>query len=817
VQLGIHHRRSIGAWARSLKPKDLGRRTDAFFRYVLSTLLIQLPLMVFAVGMLAFRFSAQGLALESQPLVHPWASRVVVVAVSGMVMLCWLLTLSARQWDRARGALKAVSPAAAGVLTGMFGLALVLGITFHGTWPLVSLALGGVIGLAGHATDRRREEQLLRIWLRAQEGPEVAFNHLEQLAARWMSSGRWRRQRRAKRLRRQMAVIRAQLTRASDRHPRLLQRQVLRTARAHGGLDRKARALLRRTLAVYPQGLIDPFVTHGRWLGGLWAAMLTAYAVILIGAGLYVATQHTEWFELVGPEVAVYAGLAGVCILLQTLFVIIPLALGSWLWPTAMVAGFLACVFFQDKLNDRPNPLLETARQNRQIQDPVPPLGAVADAVECPSAPCYLISAEGGGMRAAYWTAVLLQRLAEREGPGFAARVRLLSGVSGGSVGIATWVAAQELPAAQRISAIQQFLSQDFLTPLVAGLLFVDVPRLVLPVSWLGLHRGDLFEEALARRWQSQTGSDFFYRRVSAIELPGSGAAIYFNATDALSGAAVTLGNRLALPVPGASAPNVLNRQVQAFLQGVRVAQAAHTSARFVYLSPHPDLVLPGKVVAAGMVPPPALAASEADRATRAAALVDGGYFDNSGLGPVIQYLRRNAVNSSDWKVIHIVNDQQRACATYRRSAVCAGWSHEQLEQAQKAQPWAWLTRPIDAILAVRGEHGLQRLNELHQLKPDVRPIELPPPAAEATLLEPQAPVADRASAPVVTAQVRHQPLGAIALGWWLGVDDVRDIDGAASQAAGEWTPRAVLAPQAPSASGAGRASRAMPAVTIPP
>ena len=54
--------------------------------------------------------------------------------------------------------------------------------------------------------------------------------------------------------------------------------------------------------------------------------------------------------------------------------------------------------------------------------------------------PLYIVNAEGGGIRAAYWTATVLGKI-QKDNPCFADQLFALSGVSGGSLGSAVFVA----------------------------------------------------------------------------------------------------------------------------------------------------------------------------------------------------------------------------------------------------------------------------------------------------------------------------------------------------------------------------------------
>lgn len=108
--------------------------------------------------------------------------------------------------------------------------------------------------------------------------------------------------------------------------------------------------------------------------------------------------------------------------------------------------------------------------------------------------PMVFVAAEGGGIRAAYWTAGVLDTVfplgrTMKTGSCTVQRreqVFALSGASGGSVGIMFWLNAPDAaePAYQRTSAegsqrrwYDTALTADFLSPLVARLLYVDLPR----------------------------------------------------------------------------------------------------------------------------------------------------------------------------------------------------------------------------------------------------------------------------------------------------------------------------------------------------
>jgi hypothetical protein len=107
--------------------------------------------------------------------------------------------------------------------------------------------------------------------------------------------------------------------------------------------------------------------------------------------------------------------------------------------------------------------------------------------------PMLIVATAGGGIRAAYWTATVLERLESdfRAKWGGAVRPYLfaISGVSGGSVGATAFDAAlakrDENPSCKagddNCPLATTFLTADFLAPALASLVFVDAPASFLP------------------------------------------------------------------------------------------------------------------------------------------------------------------------------------------------------------------------------------------------------------------------------------------------------------------------------------------------
>jgi hypothetical protein len=249
--------------------------------------------------------------------------------------------------------------------------------------------------------------------------------------------------------------------------------------------------------------------------------------------------------------------------------------------------------------------------------------------------PVFIVAAEGGGVRAAYWTASVLTRL-QAEDPAFARHVYAISGVSGGSLGGATFVALLQAqkrnqlkpcknpdddhPPAPLYDCAQAFLGYDFMSPALAYLLYEDLMQRFLFVPIPALSRANALEQAWERGWTEATKSDIFAEPFSRLwegdnsrEIP----ALFLNGTIVESGNRIITSN---VPINNYDLPDaigtfdedVLNpRELAPFSARMRVSTAVHMSARFTYVSP-PGRLMYGENKRWGHV-------------------IDGGYFENSG------------------------------------------------------------------------------------------------------------------------------------------------------------------------------------------
>jgi hypothetical protein len=135
--------------------------------------------------------------------------------------------------------------------------------------------------------------------------------------------------------------------------------------------------------------------------------------------------------------------------------------------------------------------------------------------------PVFVVTAQGGGVYAAYHSALSLARLYDAC-PEFANHVFILSGVSGGGLGSAVFAelvrsvpenlrnrpaAASEgcsrLPDAWKLEGkVKAFFKTDFLSPVVGSALVLDMPSLVVPLLRYGSDRAYALEYAFESAWR---------------------------------------------------------------------------------------------------------------------------------------------------------------------------------------------------------------------------------------------------------------------------------------------------------------------------
>lgn len=246
--------------------------------------------------------------------------------------------------------------------------------------------------------------------------------------------------------------------------------------------------------------------------------------------------------------------------------------------------------------------------------------------------PVFIISAEGGGIRAAYFTALVLAAIQDRC-PAFAQHVFAISGVSGGSIGAAVFSALAKrlltsderddcpagLDAAGRFQRhADAILGRDHLAPVVAAMLFPDLVQRFLPwgIGWFD--RARALEQALEQAWTEETNGREFSESFFALwgnQWQEQVPALVLNTTS------VETGMRMAIShfniwhediSPLESLWNV-NSKIT-----VPLSTAAVLSARFPLVTPAGSIYT-----------------DEPNKPDEKRRYVDGGYFENTGTSTV--------------------------------------------------------------------------------------------------------------------------------------------------------------------------------------
>jgi len=241
--------------------------------------------------------------------------------------------------------------------------------------------------------------------------------------------------------------------------------------------------------------------------------------------------------------------------------------------------------------------------------------------------PMMIIATAGGGIRASYWTATVLEKLeADLHGRGETLEdlVFAISGVSGGSVGAMEYVAALHARAASKKPVEPtEFLQSDFLAAAIASLVFVDGPSNFLPD--LGqIDRGT----ALERSFEKGSGGYLAHSFLSFFPDPKTASqrwrpSLLLNATHQETGRRI-IGSNLKIE------KDVFLDSFDEFdLVGsdMPASTVAHNSARFTYVSPA------GKLQPKGGT---GFFSSEASRGY----VIDGGYFENYGALTALELAR---------------------------------------------------------------------------------------------------------------------------------------------------------------------------------
>jgi hypothetical protein len=465
----------------------------------------------------------------------------------------------------------------------------------------------------------------------------------------------------------------------------------------------------------------------------LAAGFAFAFAVLF-----YAFTRYRRaWFNLpaLGPKVASIAlfprgtwmalmGSAAAALLLFLAFVFVPLQIGptlgtpaialfaasAWIpfgtsltflasrfdFPALIIVVLLAVLFsaWNDNHALRTVPAVRAPARtvDQYLDEWLSRRKAEITAHDAQRYPVFIVAAAGGGIRAAYWSATLLAAIEDAHPGVFSRHTVALSGVSGGSLGIATYLALTVQSRSQGISACQRtnfgplrscamaMMSEDFLAPTAGSLLYPDLVQRFMWWPIPAFDRAVTMEKAWEKAWTDQGLPNERFSR--PLEDLWTADSEYSLPLLLLNGTVVESGHRVvAAPVPlaGALADTLDLRAATG--SSVRLSTAAHLSARFTYVSPPATLHdATGTVIAHG---------------------VDGGYFENSG-----------ATSASELALALLRSaDRQNLRERIAPYVILIGNDPGNPPAASVAEqpPMRWLTEvlaPLKALLNARGARG---------------------------------------------------------------------------------------------------------------
>jgi hypothetical protein len=366
-------------------------------------------------------------------------------------------------------------------------------------------------------------------------------------------------------------------------------------------------------------------------------------------------------------------------------------------------------------------------------------------AKEAPRPPLFIVATEGGGIRAAYWTGIVLSRLQELsmaarlEHPGargdFTDHCFAISGVSGGSVGAMMFDAVMaELgsdPPFGSDTHLHDILTTDHLSAPLGDLFSRDLLQRFFPLAVFYQDRGWALETSFERAYAAEMGAKqgnrvadpFLELWSKSSRSPRWLPALFLNSTRVEDGRRVIFSN----VVIHSEEPSVAEQIGQdptpshgefidaadglAVLRAfpatdgapepdLPLSTAAHNSARFTYVSP------------AGRLP-------DGRR------LIDGGYYENSGAATALDILHavERAKEKAFEPILIVIRD-------FDKRGVRVGAAARQDPLQPPAHAWNWngylaseALAPIEGLADTRDARASYSIAALSEKMADVKAV----------------------------------------------------------------------------------------------
>jgi hypothetical protein len=285
------------------------------------------------------------------------------------------------------------------------------------------------------------------------------------------------------------------------------------------------------------------------------------------------------------------------------------------------------------------------------------------------------VATSGGGIRAAGWTAEVLTRL-HQEVPDFSRSLRIVSSVSGGSVGTMYFVGAfagPDGPPPQALEDIRRIAVRSSLNSVAWGFSYPDLWRTFWPfVPESATDRARVLELAWARDWPARAQTLAQWRDDAA---NGRRPAVAFNATVVETGRRLVFGSFDMKP--GARTRPMRTDTFDRIYPGrdISVVTAARLSATFTYVTP--------------------VSRAWPEDPTRWH-VADGGYQDNYGVGTLVDWIDTAFSGAAP------VDETGASCAGRLRVAIVLIGSLE-ADSPGRNRSWAFqMGAPMVTLLNIR-------------------------------------------------------------------------------------------------------------------
>jgi hypothetical protein len=443
------------------------------------------------------------------------------------------------------------------------------------------------------------------------------------------------------------------------------------------GLEGRAEAFDRRIRS------FRELPTSARWV----LLGTTLFAVVLFYVVIREPVHFSQWI-----------GAASVLLLCATIWVLAGAFLlylaGSWRLPVVTFLVLFAILASRYTDNHVVNPLPGTRPVDRfTLTDALLDRRAALDAgYGSGDHTIFVVAAEGGGIRAAYWTAAVLAAIQDAN-PAFSSHCFAISSVSGGSLGSAVFTTLLRSDLRNLRDCSHEVLSADFLSPTLARMFGTDLPKQFLPKVPLP-DRGRGLEMAWEDAWRHEKPNAFGEPFLEAEGDP-SRPLLFLNGTWAETGRRVIF------------SPVLIGDEFENAADGfdhlggdLPVSTAVHMSARFTYVSP---------------------AATIAAKPRRDSMhVVDGGYFENSGAATasdVVKAIEASGVGRMIPEVVVIRYSE--AADDVGASSRIVRRHHHGLSDERFRDFLSEALSPIRAMLGARVSRGEFAIEELKKRSTD--------------------------------------------------------------------------------------------------